>query len=223
MATPAPTAEDLALVTFARATLDLLTFWPALRIAVQQGWGGQTGITHLAEDIVDIFYTTATQDISTTGPPPSAPTAETALVPETDDIEDVLLHNLSHEFNISLEDGSEATIAKDLVSLWKECIGRAVTPLPYPAGLIERFAAAAAKAKAEDGVRSYAAQREGESDDEDFSGSDSDDDMDEDVEMGEAHVHTAECSHGHSHAPRRAEPEVDEDGFQMVTKKSGRK
>lgn len=217
-----PSAEDLALVTFARATLDLLTFWPALRIAIQQGWGGPTGITHLAEDIVDVFYTTATQDISTTNPNPSAPTAESAVVPETDDIEDVLLHVLSHEFNITLEDGSESVIAKDLVGLWRECIARAVGAPPYAAGLIERFAAGAAKARAEDGERQYAAQAEGDSSDDGESGSDDDMDDEDDVEMGEEHVHSAACAHGHSHAPRREEPEVDEDGFQMV-KKGGRR
>ena len=220
---PQPSAEDLALVTFARSTLDLLTFWPALRIAVQQGWGGQTGITHLAEDIVDVFYTTATQDISTTNANPTPPTADTAVVPETDDIEDVLLHVLSHEFNITLEDGSETLIAKDLVGLWRECIHRAVTSPPYASGLTEKFAAGAAKARAEDGVRQYAAQAEGDSSDDDDDDSDDEMDDEDDVEMSEEHVHSASCSHGHSHAPRRQEPEVDEDGFQMVTKKAGRR
>lgn len=35
----AQTAEELTLISFARSTLNLLTFWPALRIAVSQGWG----------------------------------------------------------------------------------------------------------------------------------------------------------------------------------------
>lgn len=148
-------------------------------------------------------------------------TAENCLVPDQDDIEAVLLHVLSHAFNITLEDASEATIAKDLVALWKECVARATTSTPQQPGMLERFEAAAEKAKAEDGVSRYSAQRaEGEESSEDDDNDDEDgesgEDSDEEMEGVEEQV-TAQ-------APRtRAEPVVDEDGFEMVQKKGGRR
>lgn len=209
MASAAPSVPDLALPTFAKSTIDILHVWPALRIAISQGWGGAEGRIHLAEDIVDLFYTTAAEAVSET----ATITAETALVPDQDDIEAVLIHVLSHAFNITLEDGSEATIAKDLTALWKECVTRVTTPPPHQSSMIERFAEAATKAKAEDGVQRYGAQRAGDdSDSEDESGEDSDEEM-EGVE---------EAPVASSSRPKE-EPVIDEDGFQMVPKKGGRR
>ncbi|ORY57408.1 Pre-rRNA-processing protein TSR2-domain-containing protein [Leucosporidium creatinivorum] len=210
MASAAPSVPDLVLGPFAKSTIDILHVWPALRIAISQGWGGAEGRIHLAEDIVDLFYTTAAEAVSET----ATITAETALVPDQDDIEAVLLHVLSHAFNITLEDGSEATIAKDLTALWKECVTRVTTPPPHQPCMIERFAEAATKAKAEDGVQRYGAQRAGDddSDSDDESGEDSDEEM-EGVE---------EAPVASSSRPKE-EPVVDDDGFQMVTKKGGRR
>jgi pre-rRNA-processing protein TSR2 len=210
MASAAPSVPDLALPSFAKSAIDILHVWPALRIAISQGWGGAEGRIHLAEDIVDLFYTTAAEAVSET----ATITAETALVPDQDDIEAVLLHVLSHAFNITLEDGSEATIAKDLTALWKECVTRVTTPPPHQPSMIERFAEAATKAKAEDGVQRYGAQRAGDddSDSEDESGEDSDEEM-EGVE---------EAPVASSSRPKE-EPVIDEDGFQMVPKKGGRR
>lgn len=205
-AAPTPTPEEQALVSFARSTLNLLTFWPALRIAVSQGWGGATGRTHLAEDLVDLFYTTAIESSSST----STTTAATTLVPDQDDIEAVVLHVLSHEFSLTLEDGSEALIARDLVGLWRECIHRATTAPPYEEGMAERFEKAAEKALAEDRGRGYAAQREGLSEEE---SSGSEEDSDEEMEGVEEEE---------SRAPKREEPVVDEEGFTMVPKKGRR-
>ena len=203
---------DQVLPVFAQGTIALLHIWPALRIAISQGWGGSEGRIHLAEDIVDLFYTTASEAVSET----ATITAESALVPDQDDIEAVLLHVLSHAFNITLEDGSEATIAKDLTALWRECIGRATTPPPHQPGMLERFAAAAEKAKAEDGVQRYGAQRAGGDE------SDSDDDDDDDGESDEEMEGVEETPAASSSRPRE-EPIIDDDGFQMVTKKGGRR
>lgn len=200
MATGAPSAssaEELALLAFAKSTLDLLTFWPALRLCISQGWGGPSGRTHLAEDIVDLFYTTAL--------------ADSQDVPEEDDIEAVLLHVLSHEFSLTLEDSSEQLIARDLVRLWKECLVRASGSTAATAGLVEAFASAAEKARNEDGVRGYEAQRQGESEDEDGSDDDDDDDEDEDDEM-------EGVEEGESSSRTRQGPVIDEDGFELVTK-----
>jgi pre-rRNA-processing protein TSR2 len=206
---------DFVLPTFAKGTISLLHIWPALRIAISQGWGGPQGRTHLAEDIVDLFYTTASEAVSST----STVTAATALVPEQDDIEAVLLHVLSHEFSLTLEDGSEATIARDLVGLWRECVGRAVSSPPYQPGMLERFEAAAVKAKLEDGAQRYGVQREGG---EDSEGSDDESGEDSDEEMGEL-VEGEDVPAEASGSRHKDEPMIDEDGFQTVTKKGGRR
>ena len=197
---PLPTAEEVALQAFASSTLDLFTVWPALRLAISQGWGGPEGRTHLAEDIVDLFYTTATDQ--------NLESSTSDKIPDEDDIEAVLLHVLSHEFSLTLEDNSERLIARDLVALWGECIGTKVG-----SNLRETFRVEAEKARAEDGVRVYAAQRDGDSDEESGE-SGVDEDGDEDME-GSA---TQEGS-----GRGRVEPVIDEDGFEMVQKKGGRR
>lgn len=198
--------EEVALTTFARSTLNLLTFWPALRISMTQGWGNSSSLSHVAEDVVDLFYTAAT--------------STSAQLPDQDEIEAVLIHVLSTEFSLTLEDNSEGLIARDLVALWKECVYRATNPPPYENGLAERFEVAAAKARAEDGVRSYAAARQGASDDDDVENpsdleDDSDSDDDSDDEMADAPVASGS-------GRKKEEPEIDEDGFQMVPKKGRR-
>ena len=193
-----PTADELALQSFASSVLDLFTIWPALRLAISQGWGSSNGRTHMAEDIVDLFYTTAVDESATT-------TGD--KIPELDDIESVLLHVLSHEYSLTLEDNSERLIARDLVGLWGECIGTNSTTRR------EEFRIEAEKARAEDGTRVYAAQRDGESDEE--SGSGSEDGMDEDGDE--------EMEGGAGAGGKGREKVVDEEGFEMVMKKGGRR
>lgn len=196
MATP-QSAQELTLTQFARSTLDLLQIWPALRLALSQHWGTDTALTHLAEDIVDLFYTLAI--------------SESAFkLPEEEDLEDLLLGVLSTEFNLTLEDGSERMIAKDLIALWEECLLVSTGPAAA-GGRIETFRIQAEKARAEDGVRGFAAQRVGESDDEEGSGDDEDDDEDDEMDGGEPAGSRA-----------KVEPIIDADGFEMVTKKGGR-
>ena len=79
----------------------------------------------------------------------------------------------------------------------------------------EKFKVEAVKARLEDGERIYAAQRDGDSDEESESGDDDDmdEDGDEDMEGGES----GQNGRG------KEEPIIDEDGFEMVTKKSGRR
>ncbi|SCZ89519.1 BZ3500_MvSof-1268-A1-R1_Chr1-1g01231 [Microbotryum saponariae] len=216
--TPIP---DLVLPLFARSILDLLHVWPAVRIAITQGWAPSTAITVLAEDVVDLFYTTASTDDNPNG----------EALPDPTDVEDVLLHILANAFNLTLEDDSETQVAKDAIKIWQECLRRVVGELsgkviPPPSGeegILEAFEKAAVKAKAEDGTGVYrGAMRQGDesSDEEDGEGSGDDDDedgmqVDGDTETGEL-IDTTPAA-----APRRQEPEIDEDGFQKVTGKRG--
>ncbi|KAK4699682.1 pre-rRNA-processing protein TSR2, partial [Phenoliferia sp. Uapishka_3] len=208
-AAPTLSPEEVTLTTFARSAMNLLTFWPALRICTTQGWGNSSSLSHVAEDVVDLFYTAATSTSS--------------QLPDQDEIEAVLLHVLSAEFSLTLEDNSEGLIARDLVALWKECVYRATNPPPHAEGLAEKFEKAADKARAEDGVGSYAAARQGGSDDDDVEDpsdleddSDSEDDSDEDMDG----VESAPVASGSGR--KKEEPVIDEDGFQMVPKKGRR-
>ncbi|SCV71351.1 BQ2448_2939 [Microbotryum intermedium] len=215
--------QDLILPLFARSVLNLLHIWPAVRIAITQGWAPSTAITILAEDVVDLFYTTAFSDDN--------PNGET--VPDPTDVEDVLLHVLSNAFNLTLEDGSEVQVTKDAIKIWKECLrrvqselsGRAIPAPDGEEGMLEAFEKAAVKAKAEDGLGMYrGATRQGDesSDEDDEDGNEGDREgeqgmqVDEDQEMGELIDTTAVAA-----SSRRQEPELDEDGFQMVTGKRG--
>lgn len=142
----------------------------------------------------------------------SSTTSTAVILPELDDIEEVILHVISHDFSLTLEDGSERLVARDLHKLWKECLARSASGGLPPAegddGLKEKFEAAAEKARSEDGVRRYEAKREGVSDDEDSEdGTDMDEDDDEDMEDGEGQ------------SKQKDEAVIDEDGFQMVGKK----
>ena len=91
-------------VLFARGVIARLAYWPALRIAVDQGWGGPESAekrTWLASVLVDDFEEQDPQ-------------------PDLDYVEDRLLQVMADEFDANLEDGSAEVVAKDIVRLWEE-------------------------------------------------------------------------------------------------------
>lgn len=91
-------------ILFARGVIACLASWPALRIAVDQAWGGSESAqkrTWLASVLVD--------DFEEQYPPPDA-----------DFVEDRLLQVMADEFETVLEDGSAEAVAKDVVRLWEE-------------------------------------------------------------------------------------------------------
>ncbi|GAA5882114.1 hypothetical protein JCM16303_005611 [Sporobolomyces ruberrimus] len=231
-----PSLEDQALLLFARSTIDLLHIWPALRLAITHGWGGGTkqstlGRTHLAEDIVDLFYSAATTSNPSTSSSTSTSTSLSeggVSLPGRDEVEETLKWSIGEQFDLDLEDGSESTIAKDLIALWRECIQRVLKNEQDREGpLATKFREGAEKAKGEDGQQRFQAQRgpgqDGEEDDDDTTDEDDSEgfETEEDDVMGEV-----EHSAPPPPQPReRQEPVVDEDGFEMVQpkKKGGRK
>lgn len=222
---PSPSAEDVALSLFARSTLDLLHIWPALRLAITHGWGGSSGSqarTHLAEDIVDLFYSTATESPSSNGDQGSTSLSEGGItIPASDEVESTLKWGIGQQFDLDLEDGSELQIAKDLILLWRECLQLVKSEKVNEEGpLAKKFREGAEKAKREDGNQRFEASRapgaedEDTTDEEDSEGFETEED-DEDEEMGEAPPQPTR---------ERQEPIVDEDGFEMVQpKKKGGK
>ena len=101
--TPAP---DANMVIFARGIIARLDLWPALRLAVQESWGGPESVqkcTWMASTLVDAFDP-----------------AESQETPDADYIEGMLLQMMSDEYEAVLEDGSAESTAKDVVRLWTQ-------------------------------------------------------------------------------------------------------
>jgi len=98
-AAPLPTS-----ILFARGVIARLKCWPALRIAVDQEWGGPQSAekrTWIASLIVDGFE-------------------EQDPLPDDQYIEELLLQVMEDEFMANLEDGSAEGVAKDIVGLWED-------------------------------------------------------------------------------------------------------
>ncbi|GAA5868796.1 hypothetical protein JCM3774_003898 [Rhodotorula dairenensis] len=232
-----PSAEDLALGLFARSSLDLFDMWPALRLAISHGWGGdgQEGKTALAEDVVDLFYTVATSGAgaasSQTANSASASTSTQeggVPVPAQDEVEQTLTYVIGNEFDVDLEDGSEKVVARDLIALWRECLqrvrGQAAaggSEAAEEGPLAKKFREAAERARAQDGQQRFVAQRQGgDDDDDDETTSEEDDDEDEQDGGDEDDEMEGVIDEP---APQlvesRPEPVVDEDGFELVQPK----
>ena len=98
---PPPPPPNPSLVLFARGVIARLELWPALRIAVEQGWGGPDSHAKrrwLASVLVDAFDH------------PPTPDAEYVAL--------MLAQILEDEFGASVEDGSVEAVAADVVRLW---------------------------------------------------------------------------------------------------------
>ncbi len=97
-------APDPSLVLFARGVIARLHLWPALRLAVQESWGGPDAAekrTWMASVIVDAFDPT-----------------ESPKPPDVYYIEEMLLQIMADEFTTNLEDESAEGVAKDIMKLW---------------------------------------------------------------------------------------------------------
>ncbi|KAI0695739.1 Pre-rRNA-processing protein TSR2-domain-containing protein, partial [Cytidiella melzeri] len=91
-------------ILFARGVIARLATWSALRMAVDQGWGGPDSAakrTWLASVIVDAFE-------------------EEDPEPDVGYVELTLLQVMEDEFETVLEDGSAEPVAQDIVRLWEQ-------------------------------------------------------------------------------------------------------
>ena len=101
---PPPAPPNPSLVLFARGVIARLEHWPALRIAVEQGWGGPDSRAKrrwLASVLVDAFDD-----------------SQAASVPDAEYVALMLAQILEDEFGASIEDGSVEAVAADVVMLW---------------------------------------------------------------------------------------------------------
>ncbi|KAI0477837.1 Pre-rRNA-processing protein TSR2-domain-containing protein [Xylariaceae sp. FL0804] len=230
-------SPELRQSQFEQGVAIALHLWPALTIAVQNGWGGPDGADKrdwLAGVVVDMFPSLAsvTSSISSTTPtsnpssssskttttttkppppPPKATTAATAADPPAEDVEYTLLQVLADEFEAVLDDGSEVAVAARVLTCRAACAAGDFAPVE---DLRRRWLAASGSGRA----AVNAVERAAEDQDTDWE-SDDDDDSDgddSDVEMGGGGATVREEA-----APRKekAPPEVDEDGFTKVTRK----
>ncbi|TDL17674.1 hypothetical protein BD410DRAFT_794146 [Rickenella mellea] len=186
------TAPDATLVVFARGVIARLTLWPALRLAIQESWGGPESAqkqTWMASVIVDAFDS-----------------VESTEIPDADYVEDMLLQIMSDEFDASLEDGSGQSVAKDILRLWtqlEESKGE---------GLVREWEELAQKLKGK--KVEHQEEVDGGSDWSDESGSDGEDEDDDATENAPTLIPPKE--------DKSREPEVDEDGFTLVKGKGRR-
>jgi pre-rRNA-processing protein TSR2 len=186
---------------FEQAVAYSLHLWPALTLSVQNGWGGPDSADKrdwFAGAIVDLFP-------EFTDAPPSQNTKPVAEEPDMEEVETVLLQVMVDEFEVNVDDDSGYEVAEQIIRARTQCT---VGQWDEVNALAERFASRKAKKvdqmfkKAEDVDQ----DTDWESDDED------DEDDDQDVDMEEAPA-------AQPKPKEKPAPEVDEDGFTMVTKK----
>lgn len=192
-----PAAERQS--NFEQAVAYSLHLWPALTLAVQNGWGGPDSADKrdwFAGAIADLFPTFADA-----APGQQSSNAEE---PDTEYVETVLLQVMSDEFEVNTDDDSSLEVAENIIRAHTQC---AVGQYEYVQRLAERFGNLRAG-----NVDTLFKQAEDANQDTDW---ESDDDEDGDDDEGSADAVMADAP-----APReRPAPEVDEDGFTKVTHK----
>ncbi|KAH9180082.1 Pre-rRNA-processing protein TSR2-domain-containing protein [Lactarius sanguifluus] len=184
-----PPPPNPALILFARGVIARLEQWPALRIAVEQGWGGPESRAKqrwLASELVDAFD--GQQQQST---------------PDTEYVALMLAQVLEDEFGASVEDGSVEAVAADVVALW----GAGEDAVRE----WERKAEGA-KAKRVD-VREEVVDGDGDDDDDDEDEWEDEEDEDEDEAP-----QLSRAAGDSQQRPSKPEPVVDDDGFTLVQK-----
>lgn len=192
MEAPSPAQTQ---TTFERGISLLLNLWPALTLAVQNHWGGPDSSDKrdwFAGAVSELFPPLTTS----TSTSRSAPSEE----PDAEYIEEFLLNVMLDEFEVNVDDDSAFEVAESIIRIRKDCLkGKFDEVEQLGRRYTEKKGSKVVFAKGED------QEEEGEWD------TDDDEEEDEDMEDAPALVQ----------APRREkqEPEVDEDGFQTVTRK----
>ncbi|RDA93917.1 hypothetical protein CP533_4502 [Ophiocordyceps camponoti-saundersi (nom. inval.)] len=184
---------------FEQAVAYALHLWPALTLAVHNGWGGAASSDKrdwFAGAVVDLF-------------PAFAGTVTTQPdEPDVDDVEEVLLQVMADEFDVDVDDESAADVARVIVDARAQC---ALGQFGHVEALRERFCA-----------------RGGASVDAMFKqapGADSDSDWDTDGSKDETGADDGDDTAMNDAPPLatvakgKPEPQIDQDGFTMVTKK----
>lgn len=200
-----------AQTNFEQAVALSLHLWPALTLAVQNGWGGEDSADKrdwFAGAVSDLFapFDKVVNAVA-------VPCADAAgSVPEEPDppyVEEFLLQVMVDEFEVDIDDDSAYDVAKEIVRLRADCAR----------GRFDDIAQLRSRWESRKGKKVAAvAQANPDADDDDDDDDDEDDDeggggrVNNDIDMDEAPQLVS--------APKeKPPPEVDEDGFTKVTKK----
>ncbi|KAK1854494.1 pre-rRNA-processing protein tsr2 [Colletotrichum chrysophilum] len=201
MASSNPPTAEACQSTFEQAVALSLHMWPALSLAVQNHWGGPDSADKrdwFAGAVAELFptYTKIANG-------QAVPAGNAIEEPDTEYIETFLLQVMVDEFEVNVDDETGFDVAERIIKIRADCAKgkfEAVDEL--------RKNWESRKGAKVDGLYKKIEGGDQETDWED----DSEDDEDGDVDMDEAPQLVA--------APKeKPQPEVDEDGFTMVTKK----
>jgi len=225
--TPPPSPETCQ-SNFEQGVALALHLWPALSLAVSNNWGGPDSedkrdwfagaVVDLFPDLVKLLSPPSTNNNSSTSttqqpPKPKSQSQEDEATEEPDqlDIETVLLQVMLDEFEVNVEDDSAFEVAEQIIRMRAGCLKGKFDEVD---ALRRRFEAKkSGKGGPEKKVVFTRAQ---DQDDEgtDWDTDDSGEDDDEDVDMDDAPA-LVEAKP----KKEKEEPQVDDDGFTMVTKK----
>ncbi|KAI8639377.1 Pre-rRNA-processing protein TSR2-domain-containing protein [Parasitella parasitica] len=99
-------AEHPNKIAFEEGTSYIFHNWTALKLAVEQDWGGVESVEKrewFIDTIVDHF-------------------GKLGKKLDIEEVEDILYQIMTDEFNVTLEDDSPYLVAKHLVSLYEQCV-----------------------------------------------------------------------------------------------------
>jgi len=205
-----PPQPDPTLILFARGVIARLEVWPALRVAVEQGWGGPSSREKrrwLASEIVDAFGGDDDDDDDDESPSVDMDVDMDAhrkkkkkSLLDAEDVALMLAQALEDEFDASFEDGSVEAVAADIVALWGA--GEDV---------VREW-----ERKAE-GVRGKKVDVQEVVNDEDEWEDESGEDEDEDKDANEA-PQLMPADAARVQRPAKPKPVIDDDGFTLVQK-----
>jgi pre-rRNA-processing protein TSR2 len=190
---------------FEQAVAYALHLWPALTLSVQNNWGGPDSEDKrdwFAGAVVDLFpaFTDAPAKDSTNNAAAAA-----AAEPDLEDIETILLQVMVDEFEVNVDDDSGMEVATQIFKARTQC---AVGQFDEVNSLKQRFLNRKGLK-----VDQMFKKADDADQDTDWESDDSDDDEDN---QGGADVQMEDAPPAPKEKPA---PEVDEDGFTMVTKK----
>jgi pre-rRNA-processing protein TSR2 len=205
-----------------------LEVWPALRVAVEQNWGGPSSREKrlwLASEIVDAFDTginnpsTSTSTSTSTSSSAHAHakkkknSSKATLLPDAEYVAMMLAQVLEDEFEAEFEDGSLEAVAADVVALWGagEDVVREW----------ERRAEGVRGKKVAVRVQEQEQEAEGDDDeweDEESGEEDEEMDVDADADAAPQLMPAAAATSAEVQRPAKPNPTIDQDGFTLVQK-----
>ncbi|KAK4195405.1 putative pre-rRNA-processing protein TSR2 [Triangularia verruculosa] len=199
--------------TFERAISLTLHLWPALTLAVQNNWGGPSS-SDKRDWFAGAISTELFPDISHFSPAQLTThlSSSSSSEPDAEYVEEFLLNVMLDEFEVNVDDDSAYEVAEQIIRLRKDCLKGKFDEVE---SLAKRYADKKGRKIVFQKGQDQEEEEEGEWD------TDDDDDDEEGEEDDEDMADAPKLVADDAAMPRKEkqEPEVDEDGFQTVTRK----